>query len=161
MHAFIALNSKVACSLICMPFWHWQIIKMLIFFKSFWLTISVKHKICAVISLLSSRPISVSWERSGSVVECLTRGRRAAGSRLTGIREQDNNCPSLVLAQPRKTRRCLTVRLLMGRKESNQTNKYQSLDNLDGSISEDFDIGCKTPNICRDKISPRPMSVSR
>ena len=31
--------------------------------------------------------------------------------------------PSLVLVQPRKTRPFLTVRLLMGRKESNQTNK--------------------------------------
>ena len=29
--------------------------------------------------------------------------------------------PSLVLVQPRKTRRCLTERLLMGSKESNQT----------------------------------------
>ena len=29
--------------------------------------------------------------------------------------------PSLVLVQPRKTRSCLTERLLMGRKESNQT----------------------------------------
>ena len=32
-------------------------------------------------------------------------------------------CPSLVLAQPRKTCPCLTEGLLMGRKESNQTNK--------------------------------------
>ena len=32
--------------------------------------------------------------------------------------------PSLVLVQPKKTRPCLTERLLMGRKESNQTNKY-------------------------------------
>ena len=31
--------------------------------------------------------------------------------------------PSIVLVQPRKTRPCLTERLLMGRKESNQTNK--------------------------------------
>ena len=31
--------------------------------------------------------------------------------------------PSLVLAQPRKTRPYITERLLMGRKESNQTNK--------------------------------------
>ena len=31
--------------------------------------------------------------------------------------------PSLVLVQPRKTRPCLTERLLMGRKESNQTKK--------------------------------------
>ena len=30
--------------------------------------------------------------------------------------------PSLVLVQPRKTCPCLTERLLMGRKESNQTN---------------------------------------
>ena len=36
----------------------------------------------------------------------------------------------------------------------------QSLDNLDVSISGDFDVGCKTPDKCRDKISPRPMSVS-
>ena len=31
--------------------------------------------------------------------------------------------PSLELVQPRKTRPCLTKRLLMGRKESNQINK--------------------------------------
>ena len=31
---------------------------------------------------------------------------------------------SLVLVQPRKTRPFITERLLMGRKESNQTNKY-------------------------------------
>ena len=31
--------------------------------------------------------------------------------------------PSLVLVQPRKTRPFITERLLMGRKESNQTNK--------------------------------------
>ena len=34
-----------------------------------------------------------------------------------------NGYPSLVLVQPKKTRPCLTERLLMGRKESNQTNK--------------------------------------
>ena len=32
--------------------------------------------------------------------------------------------PSLVLVQPWKTCPCLTERLLMGRKESNQTNKH-------------------------------------
>ena len=32
--------------------------------------------------------------------------------------------PSLVLVQPRKTRPFINERLLMGRKESNQTNKY-------------------------------------
>ena len=33
--------------------------------------------------------------------------------------------PSLVLVQPRKTRPYITERLLMGRKESNQTNKQK------------------------------------
>ena len=32
--------------------------------------------------------------------------------------------PSLVLVQPRKTGPCLTERLLIVRKESNQTNKH-------------------------------------
>ena len=49
----------------------------------------------------------ILWERSGSVVECLTRDRRAA-------------------VQPRKNRPYITERLLMGRKESNQTNKQTS-----------------------------------
>ena len=35
-----------------------------------------------------------------------------------------NIYPSLVLVQPRKTRPFITERLLMGRKESNQTNVY-------------------------------------
>ena len=40
------------------------------------------------LSLLCSNDHSMSlfsWERSGSVVECLTRDRRAAGSSLTGV----------------------------------------------------------------------------
>ena len=53
--------------------------------------------------------LSILRERSGSVVECLTRARHIN--------------PSLVLVQPRKTRPYITERLLMGRKESNQTNK--------------------------------------
>ena len=47
-------------------------------------------------------------ERSGSVVECLTRDRRAAGSSLTGVTAlcpwARHIYPSLVLVQPRKTR---------------------------------------------------------
>ena len=42
-----------------------------------------------------------------------------------------NSNPSLVLVQPRKTHHFITVRLLMGRKESNQTNKSPIL----------FDVG--------------------
>ena len=64
----------------------------------------------------------VRLKRSGSVVECLTRDRRAAGSSLTGVMSKNIN-PSLVLVQPRKTRPFIAERLLMGRKESNQTNK--------------------------------------
>ena len=40
-----------------------------------------------------------------------------------------NNSPSLVLVQPRKTRPFITERLLMGRKESDQTNKQNILAN--------------------------------
>ena len=64
---------------------------------------------------------------SGSVVECLTRDQGAAGSSLTGVivfeSLSKNINPSLVLVQPRKTCPFITERLLMGRKESNQTNK--------------------------------------
>ena len=68
---------------------------------------------------------------SGSVVECLTRDREAAGSSLTGVTAlcpwARHIYPSLVLVQPRKTRPCLTERLLMGRKESNQINKSSAI----------------------------------
>ena len=60
------------------------------------------------------------------MVECLTRNRGAAGSSLTGVTAL---CPlaiyinpSFVLVQPRKTRLYITEGLLMGRKESIQTN---------------------------------------
>ena len=42
------------------------------------------------------------------------------------VLEQDTFIPNLVLVQPRKTRSCSTERLLMGLKESNQTNKIHS-----------------------------------
>ena len=41
---------------------------------------------------------------------------------------EQNIYPSLVLMQPRKTRSCLTERLLIGCKESNQTNKQTYYD---------------------------------
>ena len=66
-------------------------------------------------------------ECSGSVEECLTRDLGAAGSSLTGITAlcplARHINPNLVLVQPRKTRPFITERLLMGCKESNQTNK--------------------------------------
>ena len=61
------------------------------------------------------------------MVECLTRDRRAVGLSLTDITSlcplARHINPSLVLVQPRKTLPYITERLLMGCKESNQTNK--------------------------------------
>ena len=77
-----------------------------------------------------ARKIIQKWEHSGSVVECLKRDRGAAGSSLNSVTaiwslSKTYFCPSFVLVQPRKTHPCLTERLLMGRKESNQTNNIQ------------------------------------
>ena len=63
------------------------------------------------------------WECSGSVVECLTQDQGAAGLSLTGVAALCHINPSLVMVKHRKTRPYITERLLMGRKESNQTNK--------------------------------------
>ena len=83
-------------------------------------------------------------ECSGSLVECLTRDRGAAGSSLTGVTAlwslSRHIYPSLVLVQPRKTRPCLTGRLLMGRKESNQTKQTKITKQLLTSISGDIRI---------------------
>ena len=68
-------------------------------------------------------------ERSGSVVECLTRDRRAADSSLTGVTALSpwaiHINPSLLLVQPRKTRPDVkkVIDCWLGRKESNQRNK--------------------------------------
>ena len=72
-------------------------------------------------------------ELSGSVVECLTKDRRAAGSSLTGFTGlcpwARHIYPSLVLVQPRKTCPYMTENLLMERKDSNQTNKNKYIRN--------------------------------
>ena len=61
---------------------------------------------------------TVCMEPSGSVVECLTRDRRATGWRLTSITKlcpwARHINPCLVLVQPRKTRSDITERLLTG-----------------------------------------------
>ena len=89
------------------------------------------------ISILLSHKFHMTWpfwERSGSMVACLTGDRGAAGSSLKGITVlcpwARHINPSLVLVQPRKTRPCLTERLLMGRK-GNQTNKHTEKKQLD------------------------------
>ena len=69
---------------------------------------------------------------SGRVLDSRPKGRGFEPHRCHCIvvLEQDIY-PSLVLVQPRKTCPCLTERLLMGRRESNQTNK-QKLNSNDG-----------------------------
>ena len=62
---------------------------------------------------------------SGRVLDSRPRGRRFEPHRrhCIVVLEQDT-LSSLTLVQPMKTCPCLTERLLMGRKESNQTNKH-------------------------------------
>ena len=68
-----------------------------------------------------------SWERSGSMEKTLTQDRGATGKSHTGVTAlypwARHINPSLVLVQPRKIGPFITERLLMGRKESNQTSK--------------------------------------
>ena len=90
-------------------------------------SLSLKHRKIVIY-------IAVSGECSGSVVECLTRDGGAAGASLTGVTAlcpwAKHINPSLVLVQPRKTRLFITDRLLMGRKESNQSKQlFQNIFN--------------------------------
>ena len=61
---------------------------------------------------------------SGRVLDSRPKGREFEPHRRHCVVSLSKNInPSLVLVQPRKTRPFITERLLMGRKESNQTNK--------------------------------------
>ena len=61
---------------------------------------------------------------SGRVLDSRPRGRGFEPHRHHCVVSLSKNInPSLVLVQPRKTRPFITERLLMGRTESNQTNK--------------------------------------
>ena len=75
----------------------------------------------------------------GSVVECLTGDRGATDSSFTSVTVfcpwARHINPGLVLIQPRKTRPYITERLLMGRKESNQTNKCSKIRTFTVSIN--------------------------
>ena len=63
------------------------------------------------------------------MVECLTQDEGAVGSSLPSVTAlcpwARHINPSLVLVQPRKTCPYIAERLLMGRKESNQTKTNQ------------------------------------
>ena len=77
--------------------------------------------------MLRPRVMGAQW-LSGRVLDSRPKGRGFEPHRrhCVVVLEQDIY-PSLVLVQPRKTRPCLTERLLMGRKESNQINDPGSL----------------------------------
>ena len=63
---------------------------------------------------------------SGRVLNSRPKGRGFEPHRCHCVVSLSKNInPSLVLVQPRKTRPFITERLLMGRKESNQTNKQK------------------------------------
>ena len=71
-------------------------------------------------------------KKRGSVVECLTGDRGAAGfePRRRGcvVSMSKNINPSLALVQPRKTHHFIIERLLIGCKESNQTKRLKMVD---------------------------------
>ena len=65
---------------------------------------------------------------SGRVLDSRPKGRGFEPHRRHCVVSLSKNIdPSLVLVQPRKTRPFITERLLMGRKESNQTNTVGSI----------------------------------
>ena len=70
------------------------------------------------------RMATVAQWVSGRVLDSRPKGRGFEPHRRHCVVSLSKNInPSLVLVQPRKTRPFITERLLMGRKESNQTNK--------------------------------------
>ena len=73
---------------------------------------------------LCGRKTGAQWP-SGRVLDSRPKGRGFEPYRRHCVVSLSKNInPSLVLVQPRKTRPFITERLLMGRKESNQTNKH-------------------------------------
>ena len=64
---------------------------------------------------------------NGRVLDSRPKGRGFEPQRRHCVVSLSKNInPSLVLVQPKKTRPFITERLLMGRKESNQTNKTKN-----------------------------------
>ena len=68
-----------------------------------------------------------AWWLSGRVLDSRPKGRGFESHRRHCVVSLSKNInPSLVLVQPRKTRLFITERLLMGRKESNQTKQTKN-----------------------------------
>ena len=73
---------------------------------------------------------------SGRVLYSRPKGRGFEPHRRHCVVSLSKNInPSLVLVQPRKTRPFITERLLMGRKESNQTNKHPISHNVQSALA--------------------------
>ena len=91
---------------------------------SFWpKTLETGTKLTESQLFLSIYKIGAQWLR-GRVLDSRPKGRGFEPRRRHCVVSlSKNNNPSLVLAQPRKTRPFLMERLLLGSKESNQTNK--------------------------------------
>ena len=82
----------------------------------------IKHVFCHI------RSKGAQW-LSGRVLDSRPRGHGFEPHRSHCVVSLSKNInPSLVLVQPRKTRPFITERLLMGRKESNQTKVLDSSD---------------------------------
>ena len=83
---------------------------------------------------ISYDPPPTYTDQSKHVVECLTQNRGPAGSSLSGITALGSLSrhfyPSLELAQPRKTRPCLTEILLMGSKKKINSNKQTTFKSI-------------------------------
>ena len=78
--------------------------------------------LCSIVSTFS---VGAQW-LSGRVLDSRPKGRGFEPHRRHCVVSLSKNInPSLVLVQPRKTRPFITERLLMGRKESIQTNKQK------------------------------------
>ena len=85
---------------------------------------SIQHGPCKTTN--SQRRSSGAQWLSGRVLDSRLKGRGFEPHRRHCVVSLSKNInPSLVLVQPRKTHPFITERLLMGRKESNQTNKQK------------------------------------
>ena len=85
-----------------------------------WVFTNIMH---VDLSLMHITEMGAQW-LSGRVLDSRPKGRGFEPHRCHCVVSLSKNInPSLVLVQPRKTRPYITERLLMGRKESNQTKQ--------------------------------------
>ena len=89
-------------------------------------SLCLKLEYSMTVKLLIEQHLEGAQWLSGRVLDSRPKGRGFEPHwRHCVVSLSKNINPSLVLVQPRKTRPFITERLLMGRKESNQTNKQK------------------------------------